>query len=84
MFRFTGDERSKFMRFGFYSAEMEANVRDGYLAGRRDYETHVQLASKILKESLAVKVVEIAEQFVPDYLDHLEQAKEKVEKICPW
>jgi len=73
----------RYMRFGFYSADMEAKVCAQCLAGRRDFEADFQLALGPIRSELPVRVAKIIEGF-PDYVDHLKQEKELVQATLPW
>lgn len=74
----------RYMRFGFYSTDMEAKVRDQCLAGRHDFEADIQLALDPVRTKLPVRVVEIIEQFIPGYVAHIKRQKELVQATVPW
>lgn len=73
-----------YMRFGFYSADMEAQVRAQCLAGRHDFEAGIQLALSRVRTKLPAKLTVIVKQFLPDYIEHLKQEKELVQATLPW
>eukprot|EP00419_Tripos_fusus_P002011 CAMPEP_0172676484 /NCGR_PEP_ID=MMETSP1074-20121228/14015_1 /TAXON_ID=2916 /ORGANISM="Ceratium fusus, Strain PA161109" /LENGTH=209 /DNA_ID=CAMNT_0013494159 /DNA_START=21 /DNA_END=650 /DNA_ORIENTATION=- len=72
------------MHFSFASAEGEAKLREQCLAGRRSFELNNQLALALLKPRLPEKVTEIVKMFIPDYVEHLKQEKELIQKTLLW
>lgn len=74
----------RYIRFGFYSADMEAKVRAQCLAGRHDFEAGIQLALSRVRTKLPAKLTAIVKQFLPDYIEHLKQEKELVQATLPW
>eukprot|EP00927_Polykrikos_kofoidii_P054535 TRINITY_DN48945_c0_g1_i1.p1 TRINITY_DN48945_c0_g1~~TRINITY_DN48945_c0_g1_i1.p1 ORF type:complete len:195 (+),score=39.78 TRINITY_DN48945_c0_g1_i1:64-648(+) len=74
------------MRFGFYSADVEEKVRSQMLEGRRKFEAHVRVALQIIRTqaTLPVHVLKIIKQFIPDYIEHLKQEKESIERASRW
>lgn len=84
--QFRENERGtmKYMRFGFYSADMEAKVRDQCLAGRHDFEVHSRLALAHLQTKMPARVTAVVKQFLPDYIDHLQQSKDLIQSTRPW
>lgn len=75
-----------YMRFGFYSADADARVRSQCLKGRRHFEAHTNVCLYILraKIGLPVHVVRIVDQFLPDYVEHVRQEKQRVENTPRW
>jgi len=85
-FRRNNSGTMRYMRFGFYSADMEEKVCSECLKGRRDYEGHVNVALYAIRThaELPVNVLNIINQFIPGYLEHLKQEKDRVEKAPRW
>mmetsp|Transcript_150425 Transcript_150425/g.273746 ORF Transcript_150425/g.273746 Transcript_150425/m.273746 type:complete len:205 (+) Transcript_150425:96-710(+) len=77
-------DESYVMEYGFFSADVEAKVRFQSLAGRRTFEANAHLCLALLRPKLPAKVTEIVKQFIPDYVDHLKQEKERLEKTPAW
>jgi len=45
---------------------------------------NTQLALALLKPKLPEKVTEIVKMFIPDYVEHLKQEKELIQKTPLW
>lgn len=75
----------RYMRFSFYSPDVEEKVRSQRLQGRRDFDGHVRVSLHILRTEalLPVNVLKIIKRFVPEYIEHLKQEKERVETKAP-
>lgn len=86
-FRSNAPKKTMFyMRFSFYSADVEEKVRSQSLEGRRKFEAHVCVALQIIRTQaqLPVNVLKIIKQFIPDYIEHLKQEKERTERASRW
>jgi hypothetical protein len=75
-----------YLRFGFYSADMEGRVHSKCLEGRRHFEAQVRAALYVLraKTELPVNVLKIINQFIPDYVEHVKQEQKRVENTLRW
>lgn len=75
-----------YLRFGFYSAEMEANLRSQCLEGRRHFEAHIRAALYVLrvKTELPVNILKTINQFIPDYIEHVKQEQKRIENTLRW
>jgi len=75
-----------YLRFGFYSADMEAKVHSQCLEGCRHFEAHVRAALYVLraKSELPINALKIINQFIPDYVEHVKQQQKRVENTLRW
>lgn len=76
----------RYIHFDFHSADMEVKMRSQCLKGRHDFEANLRVALFYMgkKAELPVHVLKIIKKFTPDYLEHLKQEKECVEKAPRW
>jgi len=76
----------RYLRFGFFSADMEAKVHSQCLQGRRHFEADVRAALYVLrvKTELPVNILKIINQFVPDYVEHVKQEQKRVDTTPRW
>lgn len=77
----------RYLKFGFYSAAVEERILHQSLKGRRDFDGHVRISLYTIRiqAQLPMNVIKIIKQFMPDYLEHLQQEKERVEtKALRW
>merc|ERR1712039_256196 len=75
----------RYMEFAFYSAEVEQKILYQSLKGRRDFDSQVRISLDGIQTQvqLPVNVIKIIKQFIPDYLEHLQQEKEHVDTKAP-
>jgi len=75
----------RYMRFGFYSADVEEKVRFQCLKGRRDFDGNLRASLYIVRTHghLPVNVLQIIKQFIPEYIEQLKHEKEHVETKAP-
>lgn len=85
-FRSNAKNTMFYMRFCFYSADVEEKVRSQMLEGQRKFEAHVRVALQIIRTqaTLPAHVLEIIKQFMPDYIEHLKEEKERIERASRW
>mmetsp|Transcript_35778 Transcript_35778/g.100624 ORF Transcript_35778/g.100624 Transcript_35778/m.100624 type:complete len:205 (+) Transcript_35778:60-674(+) len=85
LFRLNQKGTLRYMGFGFYSADAEEKVLSRCLSGRRDFDGHVRASLSVLRARarLPVNVLKLIKQFLPEYLEHLKQEKERVETKAP-
>jgi hypothetical protein len=85
---FTSNQKGtmRYMQFGFYSVDMDAKLRLQSLKGRHEFETNVRVALYIIRvqTQLPINVLKTIHNFIPDYLQHLAQEKDRIEKARPW
>jgi len=75
-----------YMGFGFYSTDVEEKVRSQCLEGRHDFEAQIRVALSAIRTQtqLPVNVLKTIKEYMPDYLEHMKQEKERVEKALRW
>jgi hypothetical protein len=86
LFRSNTKGTLRYFRFDFHSADIEDKVRSQCLKGRNNFDANVRAALFYLrsKGELPVHVLKVIKQFIPDYLEHLKQEKDSVEKAPRW
>lgn len=85
-FRYNQRGTMRYMQFGFYSTDLEVEVRAQLLKGRKDFEAELRVALYILRDKfqLPKSTVRIINDFIPDYVEHLAQEKMRVQNMLPW